>query len=224
VSALALRDLMLIRKERSAWVAAAIALSIPFLFAWKSGFAIAMLALPSYYVAAWACGMDFKYRSDRFLCSLPVPRAVLVAHRFAGSLVSWIASFAVSTLGWIAASALGGASMAALPTAALLSLAATMIVVGIYLAAYYVFGYQNARWAIILIIGVGGAVAGALGAALPGSAGSAAQGASSPAEALGSLLAGEAGTGVYAWSAIAALAVFAAAYLVSVAAYRKKEF
>jgi hypothetical protein len=213
VSALALRDLMLIRKERSAWVAVAIALSMPFLFAWKSGFAIAMLALPSYYVAAWACGMDFKYRSDRFLCSLPVPRALLVAHRFAGSLVSWIASFAVSTLGWIAASAIVYVPMTALPAAALLSLTATMIVVGLYLAAYYVFGYQNARWAVILIIGVGGAIAGALGAAGP-----------SPAEALGSLLAGEAGSGVYIWSAVAALAVFAAAYLVSIAAYGKKEF
>lgn len=217
MSALALRDLMLIRKEKSAWFAVAIALSMPFLFAWKSGFAIAMLALPSYYVAAWACGMDFKYRSDRFLCSLPVPRTVLVAHRFVGSLASWIATFAVTTLAWIAASAIGCVPMTALPSAALLSLAATMIVVGLYLAAYYAFGYQNARWAVILIIGAGGAVAGALGAAGPSSAAEA-------AGALGSLLAGEAGSGVYIWSAVAALAVFAAAYLVSIAAYAKKEF
>jgi hypothetical protein len=212
VSALALRDLMLIGKERSAWVAAAISLAIPFLFAWKSGFALAMLALPSYYVAAWACGMDFKYRSDRFLCSLPVSRAALVAQRFAGALASWLASFAVSALGWAAASAMGAAALAALPSAALLSLAATMIVVGLYLAAYYVFGYQNARWAIILIIGVGGAVAGALGAA------------GSPSEAIGALLAGEAGAGVYIGSAAVALAVFAAAFLVSVAAYRRRQF
>jgi hypothetical protein len=211
---------MLIRREKSAWVAASMSLVLPLLFLGKSALAVALMALPAYYVVAWACGMDFKYRADRFICSLPKSRAGIVAHRFAGGLVAWTVSFALTSLCWTLVWALGsGLSMAALPPTALLSLAATMIVVGTYLAAYYVFGYQNARWAIILVIGLGAAAAGALGSAGPASAGS-----GSPAEAMASLISGSAGAGVYLAAALVALGAYAAAYLVSVAAYRRKQF
>jgi hypothetical protein len=220
VSALALKDLMLIRKEKSAFVFVALSLALPPLFAEGSAFALALAALPAYYVAAWACGMDFKYRADRFLCSLPAPRALIVAQRFAGVLASWAASIALAALVWAAMAALGtGLPPAGLFAAALLSLAETMIVVGLYLAAYYVVGYQNARWAIILIIGLGGAAAGALGSTRSAGAGGA-----SPADAFGALLSGGAGTGFYIAAVLAALAVYAVSYLVSVAAYSRKQF
>jgi hypothetical protein len=220
VSALALRDLMLIRKERSAWIVVLMALVLPFLMLGKSALAIAFMALPAYYVAAWACGMDFKYRSDRFLCSLPLSRAAIVRHRFAGPLVTWAASFALTALVWTALAALGaGLTMAGLAAAAFLSLAATMIVVGMYLASYYAFGYQNARWAIFVFIGLGGAFAGALGSNRTASAGKA-----SPTGALGALLSGDAGIGLYIAAVLAALAAYAASYMIAIAAYRKKQF
>jgi hypothetical protein len=166
VSALALKDLMLIRKEKSAFVFVALSLALPLLFAEGSAFALALAALV-----------------------------------------------------WAAMAALGtDLAPAGLFAAALLSLAETMILVGPYLAAYYVVGYQNARWAIILIIGLGSAAAGALGSTRNAGAGGA-----SPADAFGVLLSGGAGTGFYLAAVLAALAVYAVSYLVSVAAYRRKQ-
>jgi hypothetical protein len=224
VFALALRDLMLVRREKSAWSMILVSLFVPAMFKGSLVVALFVVALPAYFAAGLACGVDYKYKADRFLRSLPVPCSRLVASRFVSALLAWATCFAITALAWIAMSLLGsGVELAQLGPAFVLSLAETLVIVGAYICSYYVFGFQSARWAIFIVF----VLIGSISALLGGFSGQLFQ--MEPRQlAQDSLLAQVLGGGLSPWACVLVIAVglvaYAVSYIVSVAAYRRKEF
>lgn len=213
--ALALKDFSLI--GRRAWLLAGLAFFL-FLYWTNPTIGLAFSLFPPLYATAWACGMDFRYKADSFVACLPLGRASIVAARFLTIPMAWAAGFAAALIPWAIRSAFGPfIPAAALPGIAAVSLATALVSNSLYLCAYYVFGYQNARW--VLFIFFGGI--GALGSIFKGTgSGSAEVGVAG----VNAIVGGHAEAGIYAAVLAIALVVCAVAFATALAGYRRKEF
>jgi hypothetical protein len=224
VLSLVLKDFIIVRREKSILFMLILSLSMPLSYIGGSGFGLFLAILPAYYLSGWACAADFKYKSDRFLRSMPVSSTAIVAGRYVSVILAWAATFGISAVTWVALSLAGfPLSLSMLPYAAILSLALTLAAHAVYFGGYYVLGYQNARWAIFFVF----AAIGVVGAILGGSASSGLSftaPAVSKGSALGSLLSGDVSLGVYAAILIAGCGLYAISFIASAAAYRRKEF
>ena len=213
--ALALKDFALVGKRL--WLLSCWSLFI--LFYYTNGLVgLAFSIMPALFLVSWATGMDFRYKADSFVSCLPAPRRSVVAARFLTVPMAWALGFAGGLGIWALRSAFGAFIPAArLPGIAALSLALTLASNAVYLAAYYAFGYQHARWAIFIFYGCLGALGPVLNAASPGSA-------ATGIPSVNALVGGLASPGFYAAALGAGLVLSAACYVVALAAYRRKEF
>ena len=213
--ALALKDISLV--GRRAWIL--VAMSFFLMFYWTNPLiGLAFSLFPSMYAISWTSGLDFRYKADSLVACLPFVPAKVVAARFLVVLLAWAAGFAAGLVPWAVRSAFGAFIPAAqLPGIAAISLSLALVANSVYLAAYYVFGFQNARWANFVFFGAIGALGPIMNkvSSVPASAAS-----SSAVE----IIAGLASAPLYAAAFAVALAFAAACLAASLAAYRRKEF
>ena len=213
--ALALKDFRLLGKYT--WFLGGLSFFLLFYYT-NTLIGLAFSVLPALYLVSWSTSMDFRYKADSFVACLPVRPRSVVAARFLTIPMAWLAGFAAALVLWAIRSAFGAFIPAAtLPGIAAVSLALALVSNGLYLAAYYLFGYQNARWSIFIFYGAIGAMGPIMNAALPGSA-------ATGIPAVNAIVGGRAGPGLYAAVFAISLAAFAACFGVSLAAYRRKEF
>jgi hypothetical protein len=212
VLAFALKDFALLGKR--AWLLSGLALAL-IVYPANPVLGLALTLLPALYVSSWASAIDFKDKADSFLRSLPAPRSAIVGGRFLSVALAWLIGFLAAVLLWALRNAFGAYLPAAyLPGIAAVSAAFSLFSNGVYLAACYAFGFQNARWANFIVFFGIGAMGPILNVAAPGSR----------EEGLAAIMAfvggrGEAGT--YALVLAAGLALYAACYLVSLIAFRR---
>lgn len=219
---LALKDIRCVARERAGFAIALFSLMIPVTFANGNSLGLFWCLLPTMYITSWACGVDFKYRADRFLGSLPLSRGEIAAGRYLGIFPAWAATFAVSLPVWFIIDAFGpGISVSRLPYIALLSLSANLFAQALYLGAYYLVGFQNARWAMMVLFGAFAAILAIFGGFSFSSGQVAAAAAGSP---VASLMNGTLGWGAYAAILASALALYALSFALAAAANRRKEF
>jgi hypothetical protein len=215
---------MLIRREKSSWSMILVSLFVPAMFRGSLIVALFVVAMPAYFAVGFACGVDYKYKADRFLRSLPVSCASLVGSRFASALLAWAIGFAVTAVAWVGFSLLGsGVVLAQLCPAFVLSLAETLVIAGLYIASYYLLGFQSARWAIAILFALVTAATVALGG-FTGQVFQMEPRQMAQGSPLSLVLNGGLGPWAYALMVAAGLAVYAVSYIVSVAAYRRKEY
>lgn len=161
---LAFKDFLLVRREKAVILMALLSLISYAVLSSSPALALALAALPAYAMISWVCAFDYKYRADFFLNILPLSRREIVGARYVLALAFWAVSMLLAGAGWGVLRLAGIGPEAAPIGFAAATLGGGLILCGIYLFSYYLFGYQSARWASTLLFLLIGSVGGAIGA------------------------------------------------------------
>lgn len=216
---LMLKDFLLIRRERTFILMVAVSFLSYAALSSSPALALLMAALPAYAVVGWCGAYDFKYRADTFLNLLPASRSEVVGSRYLLALAIWMISMLMASAGWLVARIAGIGPPAAPLGFSAVVLGVVMILCGVYLCSYYLFGYQSARWANTIVFASIGLVGGAVGAFRGGPGASGLAG-----TVTADLVFGEAPPPIYAAVLGAGCVVFFLSFQAARTRYRRAEF
>jgi len=149
---LILKDLLVLKKEKTAFIVLILCISIGALFPQNPGFASVEFLLGIYLIMVYANAFDYKYNAEIMINSLPLSRSGIVNARYLSALVDALLMYAVIFVAGSIIMLLGFRGenvnvMAAAFRFLLFSLFLLCINISFFLPVYFKLGYLKSRWA-----------------------------------------------------------------------------